>query len=100
MNAKFRTLAAATALLLGSAGMAQAQSSSGNIQGVAAAGDTIVVHGIENGFSRELSITEDGKYSVRRVPTGKYMVVQKHADGTAEAPKPVDIHAGVTVRVQ
>ena len=100
MKSNFRTLAATTALLLGSAGLAQAQSTSGNIQGVAAAGDIIVVQGTSSGFTRELAITEDGKYSIRRVPTGSYTVVQKHADGSAEAPKPVQIHAGVTVRVQ
>ena len=113
MKLNLRTLAATTALLLGSAGLAQAQSTSGNIQGVAAAGDTIVVQGTSSGFTRELAITEDGKYSIRRVPTGSYTVtsitenpawhytvVQKHADGSAEAPKPVQIHAGVTVRVQ
>ncbi len=94
-----RTIAATAALVLGTSGLAQAQSTSGNIQGVAAAGDTIVVQGVGSGFNRELAITEDGKYSMRRLPTGKYLVIQKHADGSAEAPKPVEIHAGVTVRV-
>ena len=89
------------ALVLGLASApAIAQSSSGNISGTAVAGETIVVQGTSSGFTRELAITEDGKYSIRRVPTGSYTVVQKHADGSAEAPKPVQIHAGVTVRVQ
>ena len=100
MKLNLRTVAATAALVLGSAGLAQAQSTSGNIQGLAAAGDTIVVQGLNSGFSRELAITEDGKYSIRRVPTGHYTVVQKHADGSAEAPKAIQIHAGVTVRVQ
>lgn len=100
MKLKFRTIATTAALLLGTAGFAQAQSTSGNIQGTAKSGDTILVSGVESGFSREMAITEDGKYSIRRVPTGKYVVVQKHADGSAEAPKQVEIHAGVTVRVQ
>ena len=99
MTLNLRTIAATAALVLGTSGLAQAQSTSGNIQGVAAAGDTIVVQGVGSGFNRELAITEDGKYSMRRLPTGKYLVIQKHADGTAEAPKPVEIHAGVTVRV-
>jgi hypothetical protein len=99
MTLNLRTIAATAALVLGTSGLAQAQSTSGNIQGVAAAGDTIVVQGVGSGFNRELQVTEDGKYSMRRLPTGKYLVIQKHADGTAEAPKPVEIHAGVTVRV-
>ena len=99
MTLNLRTIAATAALVLGTSGLAQAQSTSGNIQGVAAAGDTIVVQGVGSGFNRELQVTEDGKYSMRRLPTGKYLVIQKHADGSAEAPKPVEIHAGVTVRV-
>ena len=99
MTLNLRTIAATAALVLGTGGLAQAQSTSGNIQGVAAAGDTIVVQGVGSGFNRELQVTEDGKYSMRRLPTGKYLVIQKHGDGSAEAPKPVEIHAGVTVRV-
>ena len=100
MKLNLATIAATATLLLGSAGLSQAQSTSGNIQGVAAAGDTIVVQGVSSGYSRELTVADAGKYSIRRVPTGKYVVLQKHADGTAEAAKPVEIHAGVTVRVQ
>lgn len=100
MKSSFRSVATTAALLLASAGLAQAQSTSGNIQGMAAAGDTIAVQGVESGYSREITVDQAGKYSIRRVPTGKYVVVQKHADGTAEAARPIEIHAGVTVRVQ
>ena len=100
MKSKFRTLAATAALLVGSVGLAHAQSTSGNIQGVAQAGDTIHVRAVNSGFERELQVEKAGKYSLRRVPTGQYVVVQKHADGSAEEPKLVEIHAGVTVRVQ
>ena len=94
-------LLAGIALVLGLAtAPAIAQSSSGNIAGTAVAGETIVVNGEDNGFHREIKIKKDGKFTIRRVPTGSYTVVQKHADGSAEAPKPVQIHAGVTVRVQ
>lgn len=96
---KFRIIAATGALLVGSAGLAQAQSTVGHIQGVAAAGDTIQVKGVDSGFDREITIKEDGKYSMRRLPLGRYIVVHKHADGTVEAPAPIEIHAGVTVRV-
>lgn len=97
---KFRTIAATTALLLGSAGLVQAQSTSGHLQGVAATGDTIHVKGVDSGFDREITIKEDGKYTMRRIPLGKYVVVRKHADGRAEAPAAIEIHAGVTVRLK
>ena len=94
-------LLAGFALVLGLAtAPAIAQSSSGNIAGTAVAGETIVVNGEDNGFHREIKIKKDGKFTIRRVPTGHYTVVQKHADGSAEAPKAIQIHAGVTVRVQ
>ena len=100
MKLNFRTIAATATLLLGTAGLAQAQSTSGNIQGVAAAGHTNHVKAVASGITREITVEEAGNYSIRRIPTGKYLVLQTHADGTAEAPKPVEIHAGVTVRVQ
>lgn len=99
MNRKSGFLAASV-LTLGFAFGAQAQTSSGNLQGEAATGDTIVVDGVGTGYHRELKIEKDGKYSIRRVPTGEYVVTRTRADGTAEAPKPVSIHAGVTVRIQ
>ncbi|TAK38055.1 MAG: carboxypeptidase regulatory-like domain-containing protein [Lysobacteraceae bacterium] len=97
---KFRVIAATAALLLGSAGLAQAQSSAGHIQGVAAAGDTIQVKGVDSGFVREITVKEDGKYTMRRIPLGTYVVVRKHADGTVEAPAQIEIHTGVTVRLK
>lgn len=99
MNSKFKAIAAGAALLLGASGMAQAQSTSGNIMGQATVGETIVVDGINSGYHRELKVEKDGKFSIRRVPTGNYLVTRTRADGTAEAPKPIQIHAGVTVRV-
>ena len=47
-----------------------AQSSSGNITGNAVVGDTITITGVDTGFKRELKIDKDGKYQIRRVPTG------------------------------
>ena len=77
-----------------------AQHSSGNIIGEAVAGDTVVIHGPDNGFHREMEIKEDGKYQVRRVPTGDYTVSVKHADGTLSPPKMVSVRVGSTARVQ
>jgi len=93
-------LLAVSALSLGLAFGAQAQVSSGNLQGEAVAGDTIVVDGVGTGYHRELKVEKDGKFSIRRIPTGEYVVTKSHADGTTEQPQPVAIHAGVTVRVK
>jgi hypothetical protein len=73
---------AATALI---AFGAQAQQSSGNIAGTAVTGDTVEVKGNGTGFHRELQIEKDGKFQLRSVPLGDYVVtVIKHADGTQE----------------
>lgn len=99
MTRKFNTIALAAALFVGASSLAQAQSTSGNIQGQAVTGETIVIDGVGNGYHREMKIEQDGKFSIRRVPTGNYVVARTRADGTAEAPKPIQIHAGVTVRI-
>ena len=80
--AMFRNLKIASAALLAvSLPVAvSAQSSSGNIVGEAAVGDTVTVTGTDTGFKRELKIEKDGKYQVRRVPTGDYQVVRVHKD--------------------
>ena len=79
---------------------AQAQATSGNITGVAKAGDTVVIDGVGTGVHREIPIDKDGKYNLRRLPLGSYIVVVKHADGSADPGKQVSIQAGVTARVK
>lgn len=81
-------------------GAVQAQASTGNITGDAKAGDTVVVDGVGTGLHREIPIAKDGKYNLRRLPLGSYVVVVKHADGTAEQGQQVSIQAGVTARVK
>ena len=76
-----------------------AQSSSGNISGEAAAGDTITITGVDTGFKRELKIDKDGKYQIRRVPTGEYHVVRAHNDGTIDPVQGVVVRPGGTARV-
>lgn len=101
MSTKFRVALAGALLSMGGLGLAQAQSTTGNINGVAEAGDTIAVEGVERSFTRTVEVQRDGKYSVRRLPTGKYVVTRTRADGTVAGPKQlVEIHAGVTVRVE
>lgn len=76
-----------------------AQSSSGNISGEAATGDTVTITGVETGFKRELKIDKDGKYQVRRVPTGNYQVIRAHNDGSIVSTQNVVVRPGGTARV-
>ena len=99
--AMFRNLKIASAALLAvSLPVAvSAQSSSGNIVGEAAVGDTVTVTGTDTGFKRELKIEKDGKYQVRRVPTGDYQVVRVHKDGTIDPAQSITVRVGSTTRV-
>ena len=76
-----------------------AQSSSGNITGEAAAGDTVTITGTDTGFKRELKIEKDGKYQVRRVPTGDYQVVRVRKDGSIDPAQSIVVRPGGTTRV-
>ncbi|MFC7300504.1 carboxypeptidase-like regulatory domain-containing protein [Cognatiluteimonas weifangensis] len=97
---KPKSLLLALALGVGLLSAAQAQSSSGNIVGAAVAGETIVVRGDDTGFHREVEIREDGKFTIRRIPTGTYTVVRVRADGTAGTAQTVVVQIGSTARVQ
>ena len=85
---------------LGASFAASAQQSSGNLVGEAKAGDTVVLQAPDIGVNREISIDHDGKYHVRRLPMGTYVVTVRHADGTSEPQKAVVVRAGTTARVQ
>lgn len=85
---------------LGFVASVNAQQASGNIMGDAAAGDTVVVHSAAIGFHREIGVEKDGRYNIRRVPTGIYVVTVKHADGSQTQPKEIRVQAGTTARVQ
>lgn len=87
-------------IALGFAASANAQQSSGNIMGDAVVGETIVVHNDAIGFHREIDIEKDGRYTIRRVPTGIYVVTVKRADGSQTTPKEIRVQAGTTARVQ
>lgn len=76
-----------------------AQSSSGNITGDAKAGDTVTITGTDTGFRRELKIDKDGKYQIRRVPTGDYQVIVVRKDGTIEPAQSIVVRPGGTSRV-
>lgn len=96
---RFKYIAGVVAgmLVLGSA---HAQQASGNIMGDAKAGDTVIIDAPDIGFHRELTLAKDGRYQMRRVPIGIYVVTVRHADGTAEAGKGIRVQSGITARVQ
>ena len=62
-------------------------------------GDTVTITGVDTGFKRELKIEKDGKYQIRRVPTGDYQVVRVHKDGTIDPVQSVTVRVGSTARV-
>jgi hypothetical protein len=93
-------LSAAFAVAFAVAGTAAAQTSSGNIMGEGKAGDVVVIENVDTGFVREIQVKEDGRYQMRRLPTGTFRVTVRHADGSADEPKTVTLHGGVTARVQ
>jgi hypothetical protein len=95
-----KSLLLGVALGAGLLSTAHAQSSSGNIVGKAIAGETIVVHGADTGFHRELKIKEDGKFTIRRIPTGTYTVVKIRQDGTAGTAQTLVVQVGSTARAQ
>jgi hypothetical protein len=100
MKQFLRPATIAAALCLGTPAVAVAQSTTGNITGTADAGDTIVVESASGGLHRELKIDKDGKFTIRRLPVGEYMVTHVRADGTVRSPAQVRLNAGVTVRVE
>jgi hypothetical protein len=89
---------AALALTLG-AGLALAQSPVGALAGRGTPGDVAVISNPKTGMSREITIPKSGRYQLRNLPIGNYVVVIRHADGREEAPKPVSVHIGITVKV-
>jgi hypothetical protein len=99
MSKFFQAVALGT-LALAASFAASAQHSTGNLMGEAKAGDTVVLQAPEIGVKREIAIDKDGKFSVRRLPMGTYVVTVRHADGTSEEPKAVAVRGGTTVRVK
>lgn len=98
MKNKILALAITTAAL-SIATATQAQSSSGNIVGEASKGETVMITGVDTGFHRELKIEKDGKFQLRRVPTGGYQVVRMHADGSIDPAQQVLVRPGGTARM-
>lgn len=79
---------------------AGAQDTAGNIRGEAKAGDTIIFDNPTIGFHREMTQEKDGRYTLSHVPVGEYVIIVRHADGTAEPTKAVRVQTGATARVK
>ena len=99
MQRTLKTVFAGALLAAALPATVNAQSSSGNIAGDAAMGDTITITGTDTGFKRELKIEKDGKYQIRRVPTGDYQVIRIHKDGTIDPAQNIIVRPGGTARV-
>ncbi|UHQ18317.1 carboxypeptidase-like regulatory domain-containing protein [Lysobacter sp. KIS68-7] len=94
-----KRIALTFAALMTVASAAHAQHSSGSIVGTAVTGDVIDVKGSDTGFHRELKIDEDGKFQLRSVPVGSYIVTVTHADGTTTESS-VEVRVGSAARVK
>lgn len=79
--------------------IALAQSPVGALAGTAKAGDVAVIRNVDTGFTREVKVGKSGKYQMRNLSPGTFEVTIRHADGTTDAAKKVDVHLGTTSRV-
>ncbi|OZB60047.1 MAG: Oar protein [Lysobacterales bacterium 14-68-21] len=77
--------------LVGAAGVANAQSTTGSIFGQAAPGDTVSVTSAATGLSRDVTVDSSGRYRVSSLPVGTYTVTLKK-DGSV-----VDTRNGVSI---
>ena len=100
MNKRNFLLSSALLLAIGFAGAAAAQSPSAALQGSGTPGDVAVVQNVDTGFTREVKVKENGRYQLRNLPTGTYIVTVRHADGGSDEPKQVRLQVGSTARVQ
>jgi len=93
------SFATSTLLALGFSGAALAQASNANISGEAVAGDTVIAINADTGLTREIEIKKDGKYRLRALPLGTYVVTNKHADGTYGPSSTVTLRVGATAYI-
>lgn len=87
-------------LALAAAAGAQAQSNStGNLSGRVAAGETVLVENASTGFHREVAADAKGRFRLRALPIGTYVVKVKHADGRVEVLRQAAVRIGTTTHV-
>ena len=98
---KISKIAAATCLTLSVAfaGAAMAQSTAGTLLGDGKPGDVVVVSNAKFGFSKEVSVKDNGKYRLPGLSPGVYTVVVRHADGSQDPEVFMRVNAGAASRV-
>ncbi|MGN7831903.1 TonB-dependent receptor [Pseudoxanthomonas sp. 22568] len=80
-------------------GGVQAQSNSaGAITGRAVDGDTITIVSPDTGFTRTINVSGDGSYRFSALPTGKYTITRKAADG-ASSSRDITVTVGTAANV-
>ena len=68
--------------------------------GEATPGATAIIQNQDTGFTREVKVKDNGRYTLRNLPTGSFIVTIRNADGSLEAPKAVLLRIGTITRVQ
>lgn len=100
-SAPVRGIVLATAFaLLFSAGVQAQTNSTGSIAGHATAGDMVIITNPKTGFTRKVTVGEDGQYKVKALPLGSYVVTVQHADGTVYLTQPAQVQIGRTSNIK
>lgn len=74
-----------------------AQHSWGSLMGAGKAGDVVKIYSPDNGVRRSITLKEDGKFQLLRLPVGFYEVTITHSDGTVDEAG-AQVRAGMTAR--
>lgn len=88
------------ALSLAFAATAHAQSPNAGIMGEATPGATAIIQNQDTGFTREVKVKANGRYTLRNLPTGTFSVTIRNPDGSLEGPKSVLLRIGTVTRVK
>jgi hypothetical protein len=96
-NKTIAALSLAVGLAFGS-GAAMAQATAGAIVGNGKPGETVVISNEKTGFSKEVTVKENGKFRLANLFPGEYVVVVKHEDGSAGLGKRLRVNAGSSSR--
>ena len=100
INRALRRSALTVALGLCFASGVHAQSNTtGNIVGQAQPGATVLVVNPATGFSREVTVGSDGSFRAGSLPSGRYTVTLRNADGTTSVRNNVGVAVGTGTSV-